>query len=85
MANNGGDFILYFCIGVLFSSILLPVLIDIRDVFDTWCQSKMAKNNVITAKCNKQINDCQYSDEEEKVIRGFSYNNDSIDEDEFYE
>lgn len=85
MTNNGGDFILYFCIGVLFSSILLPILMDIRDVFDSWCQSKIAKNNVIVAKCNKQIDNFQYGDNEEKVIRGFSYDNNSIEEDEFYE
>nr|DAQ17073.1 MAG TPA: hypothetical protein [Caudoviricetes sp.] len=45
----------------------------------------MAKNNVIIAQCNKKINDYQYDEEEEKVIRGFSYESNSIDEDEFYE
>lgn len=45
----------------------------------------MAKNNVIIAQCNKKINDYQYDKEEEKVIRGFSYDSNSIDEDEFYE
>lgn len=63
----------------------MPILLDIRDIFDAWCQSKMAKNNVIIAQCNKKINDYQYDEEEEKVIRGFSYDSNSIDEDEFYE
>lgn len=68
-----GDYILYFCIGVLFSSVLLPILLDIRDIINSYCQSKIANLNVRIAKCNNEIDSLQYNDKEEKVIRGFSY------------
>ena len=63
-------------------------MLDIRDIIDSYCQSKIANFNVDIAKCNNQINNLQSDNMEEKVIRGFSYDDNNeymLDEEDDYE
>ena len=66
----------------------MPILLDIKDIIDAYCQSKIADLNVSIAKCNNEIDNLQYNDKEEKVIRGFSYDDRDeyiLDEEDNYE
>lgn len=66
----------------------MPVLLDIRDIISSYCQSKIANFNVKIAKCNNEINNLESDNTEEKVIRGFSYSDNDeyiINEEDNYE